>query len=117
MTLTLTLIYISHSISVSFGGIAGLFLGCSLISGMELAYFLCIEVPAFGIRELRQRFRAKRRMDTAAATPTVNLRQNMPSQLEQYIMQLKVEQASQKATSQFQKWQRQTFAHKHVISK
>ncbi|XP_023175133.2 pickpocket protein 19 [Drosophila hydei] len=102
---------------VSFGGIAGLFLGCSLISGMELAYFLCIEVPAFGIRELRQRFRAKRRMDTAAATPTVNLRQNMPSQLEQYIMQLNVEQASQKATSQFQKWQRQTFVHKHVISK
>ncbi|EDW63485.1 pickpocket protein 19 [Drosophila virilis] len=102
---------------VSFGGIAGLFLGCSLISGMELAYFLCIEVPAFGMRELRQRLRARRGIDTVAATPTLNLRQNVPSQLEQYIMQLKVEQAPQKATAQFQKWQRQTFAHKHVISK
>lgn len=84
---------------------------------MELAYFLCIEVPAFGMRELRQRLRARRGIDTVAATPTLNLRQNVPSQLEQYIMHLKVEQAPQKATAQFQKWQRQTFAHKHVISK
>ncbi|XP_034099225.2 pickpocket protein 19 [Drosophila nasuta] len=102
---------------VSFGGIAGLFLGCSLISGMELAYFLCIEVPAFAMNGLSQRLRSRRRMDTTVDTPILNLRQNMPSQLEQYIMQLKAEQGPQKAAAQFKSWQRQTFAHKHVISK
>lgn len=85
---------------------------------MELAYFLCIEVPACGMKGLSQHLRGRRRLET---TPTLNLRQNVPSQLEHYIMQLKAEQAAapttQQATGQFQRWQRQTFAHKHVISK
>ncbi|KAL7738778.1 hypothetical protein ACLKA6_014553 [Drosophila palustris] len=102
---------------VSFGGIAGLFLGCSLISGMELAYFLCIEVPAFGMRGLSQRLRNMRRMDIEVTTPTLKLRQNMSSHLEHYVMQLKAEQGPQKATEHFKRWQRQQFAHKHVISK
>lgn len=84
---------------------------------MELAYFLCIEVPASGIKGLSQHLRGRRRLET---TPTLNLRQNVPSQLEHYIMQLNAEQATvptQQSTGQFQRWQRQTFAHKHVISK
>ncbi|SPP86159.1 pickpocket protein 19 [Drosophila guanche] len=110
---------------VSFGGIAGLFLGCSLISGMELAYFLCIEVPAYGIEGLRQHWRSHRKRATGNSstdTPTLNFRQTMPSQLmEQYIMQLKTEQSQRKTLKQkaanLHNWQRLTFAHKHVISK
>ncbi|EDW02982.1 pickpocket protein 19 [Drosophila grimshawi] len=102
---------------VSFGGIAGLFLGCSLISGMELAYFVCVEVPVVGLLGLRQRFLAKRRMDMSVNTPTLKLRSGVPNQLEHYIMQLKTEQAPQKSTAKFQNWQRHTFARKHVISK
>lgn len=37
---------------VAFGGIAGLFLGCSLISGIELIYFALVEVPLFIFTEL-----------------------------------------------------------------
>ncbi|XP_001962289.2 pickpocket protein 19 [Drosophila ananassae] len=104
---------------VSFGGIAGLFLGCSLISGMELAYFLCIEVPACGLDGLRRHWRARRQMDTSptTVTPVLNFRQNTPSQLmEHYIMQLKAEQPQQLTQKQklnFQRWQRLTFSNKH----
>ncbi|XP_033173375.1 pickpocket protein 19 [Drosophila mauritiana] len=104
---------------VSFGGIAGLFLGCSLISGMELAYFLCIEVPAFGLDGLRRRWKARRQMDLGVTvpTPTLNFQQTTPSQLmENYIMQLKAEKAQQQKAN-FQNWHRIPFAQKHVIGK
>ncbi|XP_036322404.1 pickpocket protein 19-like [Rhagoletis pomonella] len=35
----------------AFGGIVGLFLGCSLISTMELAYFLLMDLPKFVLRK------------------------------------------------------------------
>ncbi|KAI8121516.1 Pickpocket protein 19 [Lucilia cuprina] len=38
---------------VAFGGIVGLFLGCSLLSGMELVYFVLLELPIFIMRTLR----------------------------------------------------------------
>ncbi|XP_055847338.1 pickpocket protein 19-like isoform X2 [Episyrphus balteatus] len=39
---------------VSFGGIAGLFLGCSLISAVEILYFLCVDIPKFFYRRLKR---------------------------------------------------------------
>ncbi|XP_068151813.1 pickpocket protein 19 [Drosophila tropicalis] len=99
---------------VSFGGIAGLFLGCSLISGMELAYFIFIEVPAFGLEGIRQRWQSRHQR----TTPILNLRQHTPSQLmENYLMQLKAEHSLKHKQANFQKWQRLTFAHKHLINK
>ncbi|EDW76260.1 uncharacterized protein Dwil_GK15363 [Drosophila willistoni] len=99
---------------VSFGGIAGLFLGCSLISGMELAYFIFIEVPAFGLEGIRQRWQSRHQR----TTPILNLRQHTPSQLmENYLMQLKAEHSSKHKQANFQKWQRLTFTHKHLINK
>ncbi|XP_065356449.1 pickpocket protein 19-like [Calliphora vicina] len=38
---------------VAFGGIAGLFLGCSLISAIELFYFVVVELPAFMLNQLK----------------------------------------------------------------
>lgn len=38
---------------MAFGGIAGLFLGCSLISAMEIFYFVLIEVPVFVFKHLK----------------------------------------------------------------
>ncbi|KAM7351046.1 pickpocket protein 19-like [Cochliomyia hominivorax] len=38
---------------VAFGGIAGLFLGCSLISAMELVYFALVELPYFVLCEFK----------------------------------------------------------------
>ncbi|XP_018794741.1 PREDICTED: pickpocket protein 19-like [Bactrocera latifrons] len=40
---------------VAFGGIAGLFLGCSLISTMELAYFLLVDLPTFMLQKYRNK--------------------------------------------------------------
>lgn len=40
---------------VAFGGIAGLFLGCSLISTMELAYFLLVDLPTFILQKYRNK--------------------------------------------------------------
>ncbi|XP_037959101.1 pickpocket protein 19-like [Teleopsis dalmanni] len=40
----------------AFGGIAGLFLGCSLISAVELLYFSLIELPHFIIDELKEKW-------------------------------------------------------------
>ncbi|XP_041564724.1 pickpocket protein 19 [Drosophila elegans] len=108
---------------VSFGGIAGLFLGCSLISGMELAYFLCIEVPAFAIDGLHRYWQTRRQMNMETTVPSsrLNIQQNTPSQiLENYILQLKAEQAQQEELKQranFQNWQRLTFAKKYGITK
>lgn len=44
---------------VAFGGIAGLFLGCSLISGMELVYFTLVELPVFLLKELKLKFMSR----------------------------------------------------------
>ncbi|XP_055914436.1 pickpocket protein 19-like [Eupeodes corollae] len=40
---------------VSFGGIAGLFLGCSLISAVEILYFLCVDIPKFVYGRFKRR--------------------------------------------------------------
>lgn len=47
------LFFLKFSFIVAFGGIAGLFLGCSLISVMELAYFILVELPVFLYSELK----------------------------------------------------------------
>ncbi|XP_030377204.1 pickpocket protein 19 [Scaptodrosophila lebanonensis] len=97
---------------VSFGGIAGLFLGCSLISGMELAYFLCIEVPAFALQGLRLKWRARRVNNQATMSPsipTLNIQSDLSTQLEQYIMQ--------RHTKKLGKSQRQNLAQKFHIGK
>ncbi|XP_065356448.1 pickpocket protein 19-like [Calliphora vicina] len=48
-----SLVFSWVDLMVAFGGIAGLFLGCSLISVMELLYFVLVELPVFLFRELK----------------------------------------------------------------
>ncbi|KAH8272146.1 hypothetical protein KR018_003547 [Drosophila ironensis] len=98
---------------VSFGGIAGLFLGCSLISGMELIYFLCIEVPAFGIEGLRRHWYSRRKLQTVSnsTTPTINFDQKS-LYVRNYITQLKTEQPKhlmQRQRIDLKKFQRSAF--------
>ncbi|XP_058975849.1 pickpocket protein 19-like, partial [Musca domestica] len=45
---------------VAFGGIAGLFMGCSLISAVEVFYFLFIQIPTFAYREYQARQELRR---------------------------------------------------------
>ncbi|XP_053958286.1 pickpocket protein 19-like [Anastrepha ludens] len=53
---------------VAFGGIAGLFLGCSLISTMELAYFLLVDLPTFVLQKYRNN---KRKLQKEQRPPTL----------------------------------------------
>ena len=48
------------SLLVSFGGIAGLFLGCSIISAIEIIIFAIIEAPKFVASEVKLRLKLKR---------------------------------------------------------
>ncbi|XP_036322619.1 pickpocket protein 19-like, partial [Rhagoletis pomonella] len=57
---------------VAFGGIAGLFLGCSLISTMELAYFLLVDLPTF----LLQKYRNNKCKSQHASAP-IQLKNNI----------------------------------------
>lgn len=45
---------------MAFGGIAGLFLGCSLISAMELLYFALVELPVFVLNEFKAKDKLER---------------------------------------------------------
>lgn len=67
-------------VSVAFGGIAGLFLGCSLISTMELAYFLLVDLPTFVLQKYRNN---KSKMKNELERKNNNIKQqlNMKSQL------------------------------------
>ncbi|XP_067620278.1 pickpocket protein 19 [Eurosta solidaginis] len=53
---------------VAFGGIAGLFLGCSLISTMELAYFLLVDLPTFILQKYRNNKNKSEKLSQSANT-------------------------------------------------
>ncbi|XP_065356446.1 pickpocket protein 19-like [Calliphora vicina] len=54
-----SLVFSWVNLVVAFGGIVGLFLGCSLISGIELLYFVFIELPRFLLNEWKSKGKSK----------------------------------------------------------
>ncbi|XP_037959098.1 pickpocket protein 19 [Teleopsis dalmanni] len=71
---------------VAFGGIAGLFLGCSLISAMEIVYFVFVELPNYLSQRIRDKLQ-ERRIETnnnlSSNTINHNITQN---QFEEYVL-------------------------------
>jgi hypothetical protein len=60
------------SFAVSLGGIAGLFIGFSLLSGVELIYYLTFRL--YGL------WRTERRSKVAPRTKSLKVKENRPSQ-------------------------------------
>ncbi|XP_039952850.1 pickpocket protein 19-like [Bactrocera tryoni] len=73
---------------VAFGGIAGLFLGCSLISTMELAYFLLVDLPTFVLQKYRKnksKMQDKRR-SVVGPLEQLQVKNNNWKQIQQFNM-------------------------------
>ncbi|XP_050319209.1 pickpocket protein 19-like [Bactrocera neohumeralis] len=66
---------------VAFGGLAGLFLGCSLISTMELAYFLLVDLPTFVLQKYRNNKGKIQTQQRAGVRPLQQLYKNKNSNL------------------------------------
>ncbi|XP_075153777.1 pickpocket protein 19-like [Haematobia irritans] len=58
-----SLVFTWIDLMVAFGGIAGLFMGCSLISAVEVFYFLFIQVPAFAYKEVQNKKKKQKKND------------------------------------------------------
>ncbi|XP_013101051.2 pickpocket protein 19 [Stomoxys calcitrans] len=75
-----SLVFTWIDLMVAFGGIAGLFMGCSLISAVEVLYFLFIQVPTFAYKEFQNKKNFKRKTPNSNFSKTYSNRVITPSQ-------------------------------------